>query len=175
MVTGGVIQLENVATEWVVKLELDIVSIKNLDVLPHIMQQLDNLQPIRDSRSIIATILSEAYNNALDYGLLKLDASLKNSVEGCLSYYKERQRCLDNMSTGSIKISVKYEVTAGAIGRLIIEISDTGEGFDYKKYDADISRSKKYSGRGIALLTKLCTAVEYSAKGNQLKLVCDLW
>ncbi|MFW2373295.1 MAG: ATP-binding SpoIIE family protein phosphatase, partial [Gammaproteobacteria bacterium] len=159
--------------EWSVAYQLDLISLKKLDFLSHIMQYINNLQSIPNGRSTIYTILSEVYNNALDHGLLKLDSSLKDSAQGYLNYYKERTRRLEEMSTGMIHVSLKHEVRGKDSGRLIIELVDTGEGFDYQQYTDDHSEQKKYSGRGISLLRKLCTDVKYSAKGNQVKLVYD--
>lgn len=159
--------------EWSISFELDTISLKKLDIMPHIMQYINNIQSIPNGRSTIYTILSEAYNNALDHGLLKLDSSAKDSAEGYKRYYKERQQRLNQISNGSIKISLKHEVRGDASGRLIFEVFDTGDGFDYQQYGSDLDKAKKYSGRGIALLRKLCTLVEYSDKGNQVKLVYD--
>lgn len=159
--------------EWCLSYELDLISLKKLDFLAHIMQYINNLQSIPIGRSTIYTILSEVFNNALDHGLLKLDSSLKDSAEGYLNYYKERSQRLENMSTGTINISLKHEVQGKNSGRLTVEVFDTGDGFDFQQYTTDQNRAKKYSGRGISLLRKLCTHVEYSGKGNQVKLVYD--
>jgi len=159
--------------EWCLSYELDLISLKKLDFLSHIMQYINNLQSIPIGRSTIFTILSEVFNNALDHGLLKLDSSLKDSAEGYLNYYKERSQRLENMSTGTINISLKHEVQGKNSGRLTVEVFDSGDGFDFQQYTVDRNSAKKYSGRGISLLRKLCTHVEYSGKGNQVKLVYD--
>ena len=159
--------------KWSIHYELDIISLKKIDVLPHIMQYINNLHSIPNGRSTLYTILSEAYNNALDHGLLKLDSSLKDSDAGYLGYYKERNQRLEEMSAGTINIFIMHEVHSVDYGRLIIEVSDTGDGFDYRQCDVDSEKVKKYSGRGITLLKKLCSDVQYYGKGNKVKLVYD--
>ena len=159
--------------EWSLTYKLDLISLKKLDFLPHIMQYISSLQSIPSGRSTIYTILSEVFNNALDHGLLKLDSSLKDSAQGYLDYYKQRNQRLEKTTTGSITLSLKHEVKNKDSGRLIIEVHDTGDGFDFQQYTGNLDDKKKYSGRGLALLTKLCTDVEYSAKGNRVRLVYD--
>jgi serine/threonine-protein kinase RsbW len=53
---------------------------------------------------------------------------------------------------------------------LIIEIEDEGNGFDWSAYMRKRAALNSGSGRGLVIMRKYCTHIEYNAKGNRLSL-----
>lgn len=47
-----------------------------------------------------------------------------------------------------------------------VRIEDSGDGFDYSDRTEGNLSAFGYSGRGIALVEKLCGGVKYSGRGN---------
>ncbi len=58
-------------------------------------------------------------------------------------------------------------------GRLEIVIEDSGKGFDPKKVPDPTEEANltKVGGRGVYLIKRLMDEVEYSAKGNRVRMV----
>ena len=53
---------------------------------------------------------------------------------------------------------------------LIIEIEDEGRGFDWSAYMEKRAALTSGSSRGLVIMRKYCTHIEYNAKGNRLFL-----
>ena len=151
--------------EWTIKLGLDIDSLRHFDILPYLMQGIYGLQSIPNGRATVHTIVTELFANALDHGVLKLDSSLKQSSDGYMRYYAERSARLESYQDGSIQIELVHELVENG-GRLTIHIIDSGDGFDYSQEATNLDDNLMMSGRGRALLNKLCKSVTYHGKGN---------
>jgi CheY-like chemotaxis protein len=158
---------------WSIQFSLDIQSLRNFDILPYVMQGINGLQSIPNGRSTIHTILTEIYANALDHGILKLDSAMKNSPEGYLQYYQEKQARLETMQEGNIQIMLTHELKPEGGGKLVIHVADSGEGFDYSRMNLNMEQNKGYSGRGMALITRLCKEVKFLGKGNAVMAVYE--
>jgi len=142
-----------------------------VDPVPLLINQIQELEGLKEQRRVIFTILSELYINALDHGILILDSALKAEPGGFTTYFTEREKRLKDLSEGHITISI-YSCLYSAGGEIVIEIEDSGPGFDYKKYIANIqATSSAPSGRGLMLTKELCKSFEYSGAGNKVKAV----
>jgi len=160
------------ANNWSVELSMDIKSLRQFDVLPYLMQVINNLQPLESGRTTVHTVLTELFANALDHGILKLDSSLKNSPQGYMDFYKEKQNRLESFQDGNIQITLRHELTgSGEGGRLSLFMVDSGEGFNHKA--VDLTNKNAYSGRGIQLISSLCTDMEILGKGNSVMAYYD--
>ena len=157
--------------EWSIKMAMDINSLRHFDVLPYIMQGVYGLQSIPNGRATVHTILTELFSNALDHGVLNLDSKLKQSSEGYMQYYAEKAARLESYDTGSIEIELIHELIQGG-GRLTMHIIDSGKGFDFTKEES-LGENLMLSGRGRALVNKLCKSVKYHGKGNAVTVVYE--
>ncbi len=157
--------------EWSIKMAMDINSLRHFDVLPYIMQGVYGLQSIPNGRATVHTILTELFSNALDHGVLNLDSKLKQSSEGYMQYYAEKAARLESYDTGSIEIELIHELIQGG-GRLTMHIIDSGKGFDFTKEES-LDENIMLSGRGRALVNKLCKSVKYHGKGNAVTVVYE--
>lgn len=159
--------------QWSMKFGLDMQSLRNFDVLPYVMQGVNGLQSIPGGRSTVHTILTEIFANALDHGVLKLDSAMKNSSEGYMAFYQEKHHRLETFNQGHILIELTHELKPDGGGKLIIHVADSGDGFDYKNRNVNLDGHTGYSGRGLALLSKLCKEVKFLGKGNAIMAVYE--
>lgn len=159
-------------SDWSFQFSLDITSLRQFEILPYIMQGMNQLQPLEYGRTSIYTVLTELFTNALDHGVLKLDSSMKSTPQGYMDYYKEKQKRLESMSEGHIQITLSHELSDdGKGGRLSLCIIDSGEGFDHEA--ADLVDKNQYSGRGLKLISSLCTEMKVLGKGNSIMAYYD--
>ncbi|KAF0202687.1 MAG: response regulator [Gallionellaceae bacterium] len=114
------------------------------------------------------------FNNALDHGLLKFDSSLKHHKDGMEKYIDERATRLAQAETGQIQLSLAKETDAGGGELLRIRVSDSGDGFDHHQVANKIAADTQLHGRGIALLYKVCSTVQFLGNGSELMVEFNL-
>ena len=154
---------------WKVRLELKADALKSEDILPYIVQMVVGIQELHSSQTELFIILSELYNNALDHGILRLDSRLKETPDGFIKYYTERQERLDNLQDGYILIEISNTpIDEGA--ELCVKIEDSGNGFDSATIIHDLENNISKSGRGIPLVYRLCNDVVYNYEGNAVSV-----
>ncbi|VAW68055.1 response regulator receiver modulated serine phosphatase [hydrothermal vent metagenome] len=160
------------ANNWSMEFSLDIKSLRQFDVLPYIMQGINSLQPLESGRTSVHTVLTELFANALDHGVLKLDSSMKSTPQGYMDFYQEKQNRLESYTEGNIQITLRHELSeTGKGGRLSLFLIDSGEGFDYKS--PELTSKNNYSGRGMKLISSLCTEMKVMGKGNSVMAYYD--
>jgi len=160
------------ANNWSMEFSLDIKSLRQFDVLPYIMQGINSLQPLESGRTSVHTVLTELFANALDHGILKLDSSMKSTPQGYMEFYQEKQNRLESYTEGNIQITLRHELSeTGKGGRLSLFLIDSGDGFDCKAFG--LTNKNDYSGRGIKLITSLCTEMKVMGKGNSVMTYYD--
>jgi CheY-like chemotaxis protein/anti-sigma regulatory factor (Ser/Thr protein kinase) len=145
----------------------DLIETNPVSILTKFTSQVDGLLQHRED---IFIVLSELYNNALDHGVLKLDSSIKSQSDGFLKYLMLRQQQLSKLEDGYIVISLEHKMQ-GDQGALVINITDSGEGFNYEKLATDLENNKAYSGRGCGLVKSLCQDLKYYGKGNHVQAI----
>jgi len=144
------------------------VHLRTIDPIPQIINYIQEMVGLQNHRPTLFTVLTELYINALDHGALKLESNLKQSSDGFTRYLSEREARLENLQDGQIKILVKAQPSTNG-GRLVIQVEDSGDGFDYSNHIACKSPPKtQYSGRGIKLVAKLCDSIEYEDAGKRV-------
>ena len=158
-------------TAWQFSLSLSMPQIKNMDVVPLLLDVVNQIENDSKRKSEIFLILSELFNNALDHGLLKLDSTLKHHPDGMDKYFDERANRLASVQLGQIDISLEKIVYAGDGMQLKIRVRDSGNGFDYRHMGKLPATETQRHGRGIALLNSLCSSVQFLGNGSEV-LVC---
>ena len=149
------------------QLTLNCQQLKSSDPVIEIIDMISGIIGVEEHRSNLFLLLSEAYNNAVDHGILELDSSIKDSENGFLDYYLLREEKLANLERGQISIQVCYQPEQQAI---IIEVQDSGKGFvtaDKQPTQSDVDAEH---GRGNLLLTELADKVEYNEAGNHITI-----
>ncbi len=113
------------------------------------------------------TGISELLVNAVEHGNLGISYKEKSELVTNHSWQEEVMKRLDEPQYRDRQVTVIFERKEDAC---FIQISDQGEGFDWKEYmDVDPSRAMHNHGRGIAMANMLCfSKLVYNEKGNQV-------
>ncbi|MCJ8269542.1 MAG: serine/threonine-protein phosphatase, partial [Psychrosphaera sp.] len=149
------------------RLEATAEELKHTDPVVEMLDVVSQICGLSDHRSVMFLLLSEVYNNALDHGILKLDSSDKDGDDGFMDYYFKRQDALSALTQGDITINAEYQPNGN---RIIFTITDSGDGFDMSS-TSDNTVNDKEHGRGLSLLAELAESIEYSDKGNEVRVV----
>jgi len=147
--------------------ELKDKSLRTINPVPLIMNQLNECIGAFNESQRVFTVLTELYQNALDHGVLNLSSEMKNSAEGFARFFLEKEERLQNITDSSVEICVTFKVKDGQV-KLLINITDSGEGFDFLSWLQGPQGDPLYSGRGIKLLSGLCEGLEYHGNGNRV-------
>ncbi len=156
------------AVVWQFALTLTMSQIKKLDVVPLLLDIVQQIEKDKERGGEIFMILSELFNNALDHGLLKLDSALKHHEDGMEKYFEERAIRLANAEGGQIQLHLEKVVNAGTGALLRMRVKDSGDGFDYQHVATKIAADTQRHGRGIALLYNLCRKVRFLGNGSEV-------
>jgi len=144
-------------------------SLKSFNPLPALSQHLMEIGSLRSYRTQVLTILTELYSNSFEHGVLGLSSELKKSADGFAEYYRQREKRIKELADGYVKISMEHEnIERG--GRLVIEVCDSGDGFDYNKLQNSFDE-KYLSGRGYPLINQLAESIEFFDNGSRVKVV----
>ena len=156
-----------VPTHWEFELLFYYDCIKTIDPVPLINQIMAEIQGHQVQQDKLSTVLTELFCNALDHGLLELDSSIKSSAEGFMQFYTDKEERLNNLSKGSIKITIKHTPHENG-GDLYIGFEDSGKGFDVSSLSkaSDKPEAQMFSGRGLSLIKSYCKSVNYNDTGN---------
>ena len=149
------------------KLTVSCEQIKSSDPVIEIIDMISGMKGVDEHRSNLFLLLSEAYNNAVDHGILELDSSIKDSENGFLDYYLLREEKLAALDSGELFIEISYLPQPQAIE---IIVQDSGKGFEQLANETDNAHSDAEHGRGNLLLTELAETVEYNQAGNQVTI-----
>ncbi|QXH50056.1 fused response regulator/phosphatase [Pseudomonas fakonensis] len=144
--------------DWAMDFELRGDSLRRFNPVPYLVQLLQEIHGLRPVSGMLHSVLSELYSNALEHGVLGLDSCLKRDAQGFSEYYRQRGERLASRVEGFVRIGLKVEPRAQG-GRLMIEVRDSGAGFDVARVLARGPHEQGFSGRGLSLVRRLgCTA-----------------
>ncbi|RZA04402.1 MAG: response regulator [Moraxellaceae bacterium] len=156
--------------EWELRFEVKPTSFKSFDPLPFLLNVLTEEPDLRGFSGSLYTILAELYSNALEHGVLGLSGDIKKTPEGFTDYYTQREKRLNEITTGFVHIYFAYSSNIEG-GSLTLRVEDSGQGFDYKSRQGKELQITGYSGRGIGIVEKLCKTVRYYGCGNKVEVV----
>jgi CheY-like chemotaxis protein len=155
-----------VQTDFTIVLENDITLLQSLVI--YIQQQLKELRIFPESERIrIGVALEEALLNAFYHGNLEVSSQLREDDYD--QYYSlAKQRCSES-PFAERKITVECHFERDSASFLI---SDEGPGFDPSTLPdpRDPENLERPSGRGLLLMRTFLDEVEYSPKGNQVRM-----
>ena len=141
-------------------------DIKTVNPIDEITESICSIKGVLRHKSNIFLILSEAYNNALEHGVLKMNSALKRQKDGFFKYYAERAEKLAALENHFIDIKINYRPNFHILN---IEISDSGDGFEVNS-NTTFSNENDDFGRGIKLLNEIATEVRYNKAGNAVSI-----
>ncbi len=144
--------------------------LSDADPIPLVINHIHEIEGLGEHRRHLFTILTELYTNALDHGVLCLDSRMKNKEDGFTQYFTEREIRLNKLTDGFVSISITSRTKLNG-GEMVINIKDSGPGFDFAGHKCDKSDHTALYGRGIKLITELCSSVTYFEPGNQAEVI----
>jgi len=158
---------------WEFSVLLEGDDLRSTSVVNQLMGFVSSINGIELHQDKIFTIVSELFSNALEHGVLELASSMKHTADGFEEYYQEREKRLATLSAGQfIRINLNY--LCGEPNQIKLAISDSGNGFDYSNSMRKASLNDDLYGRGLSLLSSLCSTLEYSNGGSTAIAVYDL-
>lgn len=146
---------------WSMSCDLGVEDIQRSNPVEEIMSILGAQTLLRPNRDVIGLLLAELYSNALEHGLLGLSSDLKNSPDGFVEYYDQRQKRIESLAGASIQIH--FELLHEKETLLRIRMTDSGKGFKFESV-VDFDHEDAF-GRGISLIHRVCNRLEYSNGG----------
>ncbi|HEX5338708.1 MAG TPA: ATP-binding protein, partial [Gallionella sp.] len=159
---------------WQFALTLEMAQLKQLDVVPLLLDILRQIEKDNESGGQLFLILSELFNNALDHGVLKLDSGLKHHEDGMEKYFDERAARLAAAEAGQIHLHLKKIQNNDGSLFLRIRMKDSGDGFDFREVSTRSADCSRRHGRGIPLLYSVCRSVQYLGSGSEVVVEFDL-
>ena len=151
--------------DWSSSFEFRAPTLRQFNPLPYLLQLLMEVHGLRAQGAVIHAVLSELYSNALEHGVLGLDSRLKRDTEGFAHYYQQRKERLATLKSGFVRVSLQVE-PIGDSGRLLVQVEDSGAGFDVAKVLARPLDLDRLSGRGVSLVRQLCPAARWAPDGR---------
>lgn len=154
---------------WKIGISLGAAELKYLNIVPMLTGIIEKIHVANEFAAPLFMILSELFNNALDHGILRLDSSVKQGVDGFDKFLQLREERLHTLDSGRIDLEIEKVVIEGKYG-VKIRVADSGKGFDYAAFLADAENQVKRGqhGRGIALVGSLAYKLEYAGNGNEV-------
>jgi CheY-like chemotaxis protein/serine phosphatase RsbU (regulator of sigma subunit) len=165
--------LEQGKIGWQFALTLEMDQLRQLDVVPLLLDIVQQIEKGLGQDSQIFLILSEMFCNALEHGLLKLDSGLKQQEDGIEKYFEERALRLAATEGGQIHLHLKKIGNSDGSESLRIRMKDSGDGFDYQNCPAQFAEGTLRHGRGIPLLYSVCRSVQYLGNGSEVVVEFD--
>ena len=150
-----------------------IEYIRKKNIVSNLMDSIMALtHQLEDHKTNIFLILSELINNAVDYGVLKMDSAMKKDAAGFAAYVAQREERLDSIKEGWIKISIDL-ASLETGGTLTMQAEDSGIGFDYQEVLDRPPNDLALCGKGIKLIQSMCTVLNFIGNGNIVKVIYE--
>ncbi|MBQ4833036.1 fused response regulator/phosphatase [Pseudoalteromonas sp. MMG010] len=150
-------------------LSLNSKQIKTTDPVFDTVNILSSVAGLKSHRSNIFLLLSEAYNNALEHGVLGLNSAIKNQEDGFFKYYELRVQAMENLKDAMIIIDMRYCPDTLC---LYFIICDSGRGFISQETSPEHNNTE--FGRGLSLLEEIAEKITYNTSGNQVEICYKL-
>lgn len=157
---------------WNLSLHLQDDDLAIANLANQVMAFVSSIHGIELHQDKIFTIVSELFSNALEHGVLGLDSKLKESADGFEEYYRLRQSRLENLNGHYIHIDFKY--IKGDPNSIELRLKDSGKGFDVEAVTENLKSNEAAHGRGLMLLKNLCSELEFSLGGTEVRAVYPL-
>lgn len=153
--------------DWSMSFQLVASSLRTFNPIALLINIISEVPGLRQSSSVLYTVLSELFNNAVEHGVLGLSSSIKSSPAGFAEYYRLRKERLKVLEEAFVCFEFQHEINDKG-GVLTITVSDSGDGFQPKqKKDTSNEARLQYYGRGLSLIGSICENVEVQPPGNR--------
>lgn len=155
---------------WDLRIELSCDDLRSTDVVARFTGTMERMGMPDRHQANLFVILSELFGNALEHGLLHLDRTIKDRQDGADRYLEVRGKLLRMLTEGSI--SVELEVDGRLHKRARVRVSDSGDGFDWRKVCG--AQARPGDRRGLQRVFDLCSSVRFNEAGNDVVAIYPL-
>ena len=162
--------------DWELSLTLVASSLKTFNPLSLLIHVISEVPGLRQNSSVLYTVLSELFNNALEHGVLRLQSNIKSSPTGFAEYYRLRKEGLEALTDAFVRFEFRHEVRENG-GLLTVTVVDSGQGFVPKAQPAlPVAELEKtgvnaqYYGRGLTLVASICESLQILPPGNKVQV-----
>lgn len=156
------------AIPWEISLKLTMAELRLGSPVSQVVDMVGEATGLYSHKPALVLLLAELFNNALEHGLLELKSSMKEEPDGLIDYYSEREERLRTHTEGQINIHISHQMKS-AKGELLIQVQDSGIGFDFQKMNA--STSEESHGRGLTLVDQLSESMSFSDSGRCIDVI----
>lgn len=158
--------------DWQLSFTLVASSLRTFNPLSLLISIISEVPGLRQNSSILYTVLSELFNNALEHGVLGLSSSIKSSPAGFAEYYRLRKEGLKDLPEDAfIKFDFRHEIVGGS-GILTVTVIDSGKGFSPNENllsEPLDTKNPLFFGRGLSLIASICQSLEVLPPGNRVQ------
>lgn len=159
--------------DWELSLTLVASSLKTFNPLSLLIHVISEVPGLRQNSSVLYTVLSELFNNALEHGVLGLESSIKSSPAGFAEYYRLRKEGLEALTEAFVRFEFRHETRQNG-GMLTVTVVDSGQGFVPKPMMPLDGTAKvpaaQYYGRGLTLVASICESLQILPPGNRVQV-----
>ncbi|MFP0196552.1 SpoIIE family protein phosphatase [Pseudomonas sp. PHC1] len=155
--------------DWSVSFEFRGATLKRFNPLPYLLQLLLEVHGLRAQSGALYSVLAELYSNALEHGVLGLDSSLKRDAPGFARYYEQRNARLEALQDGFVRVHLQVR-PEGEGGCLVVQVEDSGQGFDVSRVMQRPLDEVRLSGRGVSLIRQLGRNASWSDDGRSARV-----
>ena len=156
---------------WKIAIKLDSSVLRQRSGVPEILiQTIEQDLRLSDHKESLVIILQELMANAFDYGLLKLDGSLKKTLDGYDAFFINRLQAIEKLNAGWIDIDVEL-MSKPHYSDVIIQIKDSGAGFNYPKMLTSLKTNLSFSGRGLSLIKSISHEMHFLNNGSCIRAI----
>lgn len=149
------------------------------DLLPQIQTLLSNQSVPEEHIQVLMLLLTESIANAIEHGILDLESDIK-MTQGFEAFAALRKLRLSHCQNAEVqlKIALLMKTNTTEIEKFQIEITDSGEGFNWKSCLDDgvkVEQSDEVLpfGRGLTLIKALASELSFNEKGNGIRFSLD--
>lgn len=151
-------------SNWHLRIDLTCDDLRSTDVIARFTGTMERMGMPELHRANLFVILSELFENALEHGLLRLDCGIKSAQDGTDRYIELRAKRLRMLTEGSI--SVELDVDGRMHKHARVRVSDSGEGFDWRKVCG--AGSQAGERHGLQRVIELSSRVRFNEAGNDV-------
>ena len=157
--------------DWSMTFDVSETTMKGFDPLPLLVNVISEVPGLRQNSTILYTIISELYANALEHGVLNLPSTLKSSPQGFAEFYQIRREKLDKLEKANITFKLVHEADEDG-GLLKIRVIDSGKGFclSITADSEENGQSPSYYGRGMSIMNSVCEQLVVHPPGNDVEV-----
>lgn len=161
---------------WSLAFRMDESSLRAFNPLSMLIHVLSEVPGLRQSDTVLYTLLSELFNNAVEHGVLQLSSRIKDSQEGFAEYYRLRREGLAKLKNAFVEFDFQHQVLNTG-GILTITVTDSGPGFEHRLQQFESFSNPSittYYGRGLKLIASIAESLEIIPPGNRIR-ACFRW